>query len=172
MIISLIAAMDEQGGIGSAGAIPWHLPADLKRFKTLTMGHHLIMGRKTYQSIGRLLPGRTTIVVTRNPDFQSSGSLVCHNLNAALELANQRGETEVFLIGGGKIYEQAIVFADRLYLTLVHGRFETDVSFPPFNESSWVETERVFHPADERNPFAFTFRVLQRLKTKQTEKPG
>ena len=172
MIISLIVAMDEQGGIGSAGAIPWHLPADLKRFKTLTMGHHLIMGRKTYQSIGRLLPGRTTIVVTRNPEFQPSGSLVCHNLDAALKLADQREETEAFIVGGGKIYEQAIVFADRLYLTLVHGRFETDVSFPPFNESSWVETERVFHPADERNPFAFTFRVLQRLKTKQTEKPG
>jgi len=172
MIISLIAAIDEQGGIGREGTLPWRLPADQQRFKALTMGHHLIMGRKTYQSIGRLLPGRTTIIVTRNPDFQPSGSLVSHNLDEALELARQRRETEAFIVGGGEIYKQAIVYVDRLYLTQVHGRFKTDVSFPSFDESSWVETERAFHPADDRNSNAFTFRVLERGGAGAAEKPG
>ena len=172
MIISLVAAVDEQGGIGREGTLPWRLPADQQRFKALTMGHHIIMGRKTYQSIGRLLPGRFTIIVTRNPDFQLSGSLVSHKLDEALELARQRGETEAFIVGGAEIYKQAIVFADRFYLTRVHGRFDTDVSFPPFDESSWVEKECAFHPADDLNSHAFTFRVLEKLRAGTTEKPG
>lgn len=172
MIISLIVAMDEQGGIGRAGTLPWRLPADLKRFKALTMGHHLIMGRKTYQSIGRPLPGRTTIVVTRNLKYQPPGCLVRHNFDDALELAERAGETEVFVVGGGEIFRQAITSADRLYLTQVHASFETDVSFPIFNQDSWVEIEREFHPVDERHPFAFTFRVLRRQRTDEAEKPG
>ena len=172
MIISLIAAIDEQGGIGRGGKLPWRLPADQQRFKALTMGHHIIMGRKTYQSIGRLLPGRKTIIVTRNPDFQLTDSLVCHSLDEALETARQRGETEAFIIGGAEIYKRAIVFSDRFYLTQVHGKFETDVSFPPFDESSWVEKECTFHPADDLNSHAFTFRVLEKPGAGKAEKPG
>lgn len=172
MIISLIVAMDEQGGIGRAGMLPWRLPADLKRFKSLTMGHHLIMGRKTYQSIGRPLPGRTMVVVTRNPDYRPPGCVVRHSLDDALEFARTAGETEVFVVGGEEIFRQAFASADRLYLTQVQATFETDVSFPQFNEASWLESEREFHSADERNPYAFTFRVLRRQQADNAEKPG
>jgi dihydrofolate reductase len=172
MIISLIVAMDEQGGIGRAGMLPWRLPADLKRFKSLTMGHHLIMGRKTYQSIGRPLPGRTMVVVTRNPDYRPPGCVVRHSFDDALEFARNAEETEVFVVGGEEIFRQAIVSADRLYLTQVHATFETDISFPQFNEASWLESEREFHSADKRNPYAFTFHVLRRQEADNAEKPG
>ncbi len=164
MIISLIVALDEQQGIGRAGNLPWRLPRDLEHFKALTMGHHLIMGRKTYQSIGRPLPGRTTIIITHNPTYAPTGCLVTHSYEQALELARESGETEVFVVGGGQIYRQAISTADRIYLTQVHASFETDISFPTIDETLWKETKREFHPADERNPFDFTFRVLRRLE--------
>src|SRR5262252_4069736 len=100
MIVSLIVAMDEAGGIGKDGGLPWRLPSDLKRFKEITMGHHIIAGRKTYESIGKPLPGRQTIVVTRNPDYEAEGSSVVHSLAQAIELARSRGETEAIIIGG------------------------------------------------------------------------
>lgn len=162
MIISLIAAMDEQQGIGLKGSLPWRLPKDLQHYKALTMGHHLIMGRKTYQSIGRPLPGRTTIIITHNPAYKPTGCLIAHSYEQALELARDSGETEVFVVGGGQIYRQAISTANRIYLTQVHASFETDVSFPTIDETLWKETKREFNPADDRNPFAFTFRVLKR----------
>lgn len=172
MIVSLIVAMDEKGGIGKTGALPWRLPADLRRFKQLTMGHHLIMGRKTYQSIGRPLPGRTMIVVTRNREYQPEGCLVLGSFEAALDLARERGETEVFVIGGSEIFAQALPIADRLYLTRVHAAVQTDVSFPPFNEEAWVEKGRQLHPADEHNPYASTFRILERRDAEKIKKPG
>jgi dihydrofolate reductase len=162
LIVSLIAAMDERRGIGIANRLPWRLPADLRRFKALTMGHHLIMGRKTYESISRPLPGRTTIVVTRNPAYQAEGCLVAHSLEEALEIARSRGENEAFIIGGSQIFSQAIGIADRIYLTRVHAIEEADVFFPEYPEGDWDIIETSHHPADEKNEHPFTFIVLIR----------
>ena len=163
MIVSLVVAMDRQGGIGKDGALPWHLPADLKRFKQLTMGHHLIMGRLTYQSIGRVLPGRVMIVVSRNPDYQAPGCLMAHSIEQALNLAETRGESEAFVIGGGKIFAQAIYLADRIYLTEVDAVLDCDTFFPIFDREAWVKIESSSHPADEQNPYASKYHILQRV---------
>jgi dihydrofolate reductase len=162
VIISLIAAMDEERGIGVEGRLPWHLPADLKRFKSLTMGHHLIMGRKTFESIGRPLPGRTTIIVTRNPTFQPEGCLVAHSFDTAVEFARLDLEDEVFIIGGEDIFVQAIELADRIYLTQVHTSLPADVYFPEYSAEDWLETDSEYHPADENNHYPFTYKILQR----------
>jgi dihydrofolate reductase len=157
MRISLIVAVDQEGGIGYRGDLPWHLPADLQHFKKLTMGHHLIMGRKTYQSIGRPLPGRTMIVLTRRPEFEAEGCLIAHSLQEGLALAESRGEDQVFVIGGASVFEEALPLADDLYLTLVHAAVEADTYFPGFNASQWrIESER-FHPPDEDNPHPQTY---------------
>jgi len=163
VIVSLIVAMDEQGGIGKDGQIPWHLSADLKRFKALTMGHHLIMGRITCESIGRALPGRTSIVLSRAADFRYPSCLIVDSLEDALDLAESRGESEVFIIGGGQIYSLALPFADRIYLTLVHVQINCDVLFPKIDKSQWAEVERVFHPVDEKNQYSSTFQLLERV---------
>ena len=163
MIISIIVAMDETRGIGVEGRLPWHLPADLKRFKSLTMGHHLIMGRKTFASIGRPLPGRTTIIVTRDQSFQPEGCLVAHSLETALEFARLDLENDVFVIGGAEIFVQAIELADRIYLTQVHSSLPADVYFPEFAAADWLETDSEYHPADEKNRYPFTFKILARV---------
>jgi dihydrofolate reductase len=154
--------MDERRGIGKDGDLPWHLPSDLKRFKQLTMGHHLIMGRHTYQSIGRLLPGRIMIVVSRQQDYQAPGCLVAHSLEQALALAQNRGEIEVFVIGGGELFAEAINLADRIYLTEVQTVVECDTFFPDFMQNAWVEVDSSYHKADENNPYASHFRILER----------
>jgi dihydrofolate reductase len=125
------------------------------------------MGRKTFESIGRILPGRTSIVITRNPDYQAHGCpaedcLIAGSIEGALALAEARGETEVFVIGGTDIYAQCLALADRLYLTTVHARVQVDTYFPEFDESDWVERERMDYPADENHPYAFTIRLLER----------
>ena len=142
MIVSLIVAMDERGGIGLRNRVPWHLPTDLKRFKALTMGHHLIVGRKTYESIGRALPGRTMIIVTRSKDYRAEACWVVSSLPEALRLAEERGETEAFIGGGGSIYAQALPVADRIYLTRVHVVVEADVVFPVWEEDGWRVVRR------------------------------
>src|SRR5210317_2069393 len=118
MIISQIVAMDENRAIGVHNRVPWHLPDDLKRFKTLTMEHHIIMGRKTYESIGNPLPGRTNVVITRKQDYQPDGCLVVHSVAEAIDLAENRGETETFIIGGGEIFKQSLELTDRIYLSI------------------------------------------------------
>ncbi len=162
MIISLIVAMDEKGAIGKNNRLPWHLSNDLKRFKTLTMGHHIIMGRKTYESIGRPLPGRTNIVITRNLEYDVDGCLVTHSLEEALEIARDRGENEVFVTGGRQLFAQALDLADRIYLTRVHTEVPADVYFPEFDEEEWIEKESIHYDAAEKNDFAFTTKVLVR----------
>ncbi len=162
MRISLIAALDRQRGIGKDNQLPWRLPADLKRFRELTTGHHLIVGRKTYESIGKPLPGRTMIIVTRQPDFQAEGSLVVDSVAAALALAESRTETEVFVIGGAEIYAQTLAQADRLYLTFVDAEVAADTFFPTFAEDNWQEVERSAHAADEKNQYTFTFVTLSK----------
>ena len=162
MIVSLIVATDRQGGIGIEGRLPWHLPADLKRFRELTMGHHLIVGRKTFDSIGKALTGRKMIVVTRDRTFQAKESLVAHSVEEALELARERGEDEVFVGGGGEIYAQSLAFADRIYLTLVEAEVEADAFFPQLGDGEWIDGTSESHPVDEKNAFPFTFKVLKR----------
>ena len=162
MILSLIVAMDESGGIGYLGKLPWRLAADLKRFKQITMGHHLIMGRKTYESIGKALPGRETIVITRNLDFKAEGCQVVHSLDEALHVAESKVDQEAFIIGGGEIFAQALPRADRIYLTIVHARVPADVFFPEYDPSKWeiIETQRV--EADQDNQYAHIFLILNK----------
>ncbi len=159
---SIIVAMDQNNGIGFQNRLPWQLPADLAWFKQLTMAHHIIMGRKTYESIGKPLHGRTTIVVTRNPCFQAKGCRVTHSVAEAFELAEDIGESEAFICGGRSIYREALQSVDFLYLTRVHAEFQVDTSFPKFDESLWVEKSAIFHPPDEKNPHPFTFFTFER----------
>jgi dihydrofolate reductase len=142
--------------------LPWRLPADLKNFKNLTMGHYLILGRKTFESIGRILPGRKTIVVTRNLAYGAAGYDVVHSLETGIELAQSRGEDEVFIGGGGDVYNQALHLADRIYLTLVRTKIDADTYFPEFDESQWRLVETWHHDADEFNEYPFDFKVLER----------
>ncbi len=162
MIVSLIVAMDKKRGIGFDNKVPWQISADLKKFRGLTMGHHIIVGRKTFESIGRPLPGRQTIIVTRDRNFQAAGCFTVHSLEEALELAKTSGESEVFICGGAEIYAQSLATADRLYLTLVGAEVIADTYFPQWEESEWEERERVYHSADEKNQFPFTFKLLVR----------
>jgi len=162
VIISLIVAMDEQRGIGKAGKLPWRLSSDLKRFRELTMGHHLIVGRKTFESIGKPLDGRQMIVVTRNETFRPSGCIVSHSIEAAFDVARERGEKEVFVIGGAELYAQTLGFADRIYLTDVHAKVDADTFFPRFTLDPWIEKQSIHHGSDEKNQYGFTFKLLER----------
>lgn len=155
MLISLIVAADEKNCIGGQNKLLWSLPDDLKRFRSLTEKHAIVMGRKTYESIGRPLPKRRNIVITRSDDWSAERVEVVHSLDEALELCE--GEKEVFLIGGGEIYSQAIGKADRIYLTRVHGTFEGDVFFPTIDLNQWKEVRKEAHGKDERHEYAFTF---------------
>jgi dihydrofolate reductase len=161
VIISLLAAMDERRGIGFKGHLPWRLSSDLRRFRELTMGHHIVLGRKTYESIGKPLPGRKMIIVTRNPRFDVKDCLVAHSVNEAIELANAAGESEVFICGGAEIYAQALPKAHTFYLTVVHTVVEADAFFPEWEERGWIERESSYHEADEKNQYPTTFRVLE-----------
>jgi dihydrofolate reductase len=162
MKISMLVAMDENRGIGFENRLPWHISSDLKRFKNLTLGHCIIMGRKTYESIGRALPGRKMIVITHNPNYQAEGCWIVHSLDEAITLAKQTGEDEAFIIGGGEIFSQVIDVADRVYLTLVHTRAKVDVYFPEIDDALWREIETSFHPANEKDQFPHTYRILER----------
>jgi dihydrofolate reductase len=160
MRVSLIAAVAANGVIGLGNDLPWHLPADLRRFKRLTMGHHLIMGRRTFDSLGRPLPGRTIVVISRSPRSDSAGIRWAGSLAEALEIA--AGDDEVFIAGGAEIYREALERADRFYLTKIHAEIEGDVIFPDFDESLWRVNDEEHHPADERHAYPFTFVVLER----------
>jgi dihydrofolate reductase len=142
MSVILIAAVGNNGVIGRDNELPWRIREDLRRFKQLTLGHTLVMGRKTYDSIGRPLPGRTTVVVTRQPDWSAAGVLVAHSLDDALKLA---GSNDVYVAGGGQIYRQALPVADRLELTEVDQSPDGDVTFPCLDPGSWAETARAAH---------------------------
>lgn len=164
MIISIIVAMDENRGIGLNGKLPWRLSSDLKRFRELTMGHHIIAGRKTYESIGKPLPGRKMVIITRDRDFKADSCDVVHTIEDGLNLARERDETEAFVIGGADIYAQTLELAGRLYLTLVRAKVEADAFFPQWNENDWDEIESFDHQVDEKNQYTFTFKLLARRK--------
>ena len=157
MTISVIVAMTADRVIGRDNTLPWRLPADLRRFKRLTLGHHLVVGRKTWESIGRPLPGRKMVVVTRQRGFRADGVEVVHSVDDALAVARENGEDEVFIAGGEEIYRQTLARAHRLYLTLVHATFEGDAFFPEYDAAAWTEVEREDRAADEKNPHAFSF---------------
>ncbi|MBA3536414.1 MAG: dihydrofolate reductase [Tatlockia sp.] len=158
--ISLIAAIDEQNGLGKANQLLCHLPADLQHFKSLTMGKPIIMGRNTFESIGKPLPGRTNIVLTRK-QLTISGVEVAESLPKALAVAGN--VQEVMIIGGASIYEQALPFASRIYLTLIHQQFDADVFFPKLDDSVWQCTEQVFRQHDEKNSYDLTFYCYERI---------
>ena len=161
MIVSLIVALDEDRVIGSDGGLPWRISADLKRFKTITMGHHLVMGRKTYDSIGRPLPGRTSIVLTRQAGWSAPGVLVAASLDDALTLAG--ADAEVFVIGGAELFRLAWSRADRLYLTRVHAKVAGDVRLDPWDETQWRLVSRESKPADDKNQYPYSFEVYDRI---------
>ncbi len=165
MKISVIAAMSENRIIGRDGALPWHLPADLARFKSITTGHTVIMGRKTFESVGQPLPNRRTIVITRNNDYQRAGVFIAHSLDEALDHAAR--EDEIFILGGEAVYRIALPRADRLYLTIVHATMEGDTHFPTFNFDDWKLVEDERHEADDRHAYAFSFRRYERTSTPQ-----
>ena len=136
--ISIIVAMARNGVIGANNALPWHLSADLKRFKSLTMGHHIIMGRKTFQSIGRVLPGRTSVVVTRNPAFRYEGVLTAASVPEAIQRSSQ--DTEIFIIGGEAVFREALPLATRIHATEIARDYDGDTFFPAFDRTQWRET--------------------------------
>ena len=162
MTLSIVAALGRNRAIGYQNTLPWRLPADLQHFKQLTMGHHMLMGRKTFESIGRPLPGRTSIIITRQPDYQAEGCLIAHSLAEAIALAQARGEQEAFVIGGADIYAQALPLTDRMYLTWVEAEPEADAFFPVFEDSEWETSEEVNFAAAEKHQYAMKFVTLKR----------
>jgi dihydrofolate reductase len=162
--------MDRKRGIGVDNKLPWRLSADLKRFRELTMGHHIIVGRKTFESIGRPLPGRRTIVVTRDVNYKAECCEVAHSVEDAINLARERGESEVFICGGAEIYAQTIGVADRMYLTLVDAEVAADTFFPEFDEREWIEQENSYQSADEKNQYPFTFKLVKREQVEVMQK--
>ena len=158
--ISLIAALDRNGVIGEGGKIPWRLPADLRYFKRVTMGKPLVMGRKTYESIGRPLPGRQNIVLTRQRDFEAPGCTVVHSVEEALAAAGDA--EEVMVAGGGSVYRQFLSCADRLYLTFVDTTAEGDTTFPHFDRGRWQLVFEEVHPPDEQNAFSYRFTIFEK----------
>ena len=158
--LSLIVAMAKNRDIGANSQIPWHLPNELKLFKSLTMGHHIVMGRRTYESIGRLLPGRTTVIVTRQKDYSVEGAIVAHSIGEAIEACH--GDDEVFVIGGADLFREMLPVADRLYLTTVDAEPAGDVYMPEFDESEWKETSAEAFGKDEKHAHAYRLAVLDR----------
>lgn len=161
MNLTLIAAISENRVIGKDNGLAWHLPDDLKHFKELTKGHHVIMGRKTYESMNKPLPHRTNIVVTSNKDYNAPGCIIVHTLREAIQKAE--GDSQPFIIGGGKIYEQALEYGDTIELTEIKAQVEGDTYFPKFENDYWKEVSREHHPKDERHDYAFDFVRYERI---------
>jgi dihydrofolate reductase len=160
MRLSIIAAVSSNQVIGNRQALPWNLPADRKRFQKLTMGHHLLMGRKTFESIGFVLPGRTTLVITHQPDYHPEGVRVAHSLEEALRLV--KDDSELFIAGGTEIYRQMLPLADRLYITYVHEDFEGDTRFPDFDPTGWELISQEDREPDQDNAYSYSFVVYDR----------
>ena len=160
-MISLIVAMGRNRVIGRDNQLVWHQPADLRHFKETTIGKPVIMGRKTFESVGKSLPGRTTVVVTRRDDFVAPGCLMAGSLEQALEMVSS--EPEILIAGGGEIYRQAIPVCDRMYITIIEHEFDGDTFFPEFDQGEWVIEEERRHEADEKNRYSMLFRTYRRI---------
>ncbi len=163
MIISIIVAIGNNRVIGIKNALPWNLPADMEHFRQLTTGKPLIMGQKTFESIGKALPGRINIILTLDNNFKAPDCFVAHSIEEALQIAKEKGE-EVMICGGVSIYRQFLTIADRMYLTLIKGDFEADAFFPEFDWNEWQETERIDKESDKDNPYPYSFVTLQRKR--------
>jgi len=164
MTVSLIVAVSENGVIGKDGGLPWHLPADLKHFKNTTTGHHLIIGRRTWDEVGKPLPGRTMVVITRSRSFSVEGATVVHSLEEALEAAVK--DSEPFIGGGAYIYRMALArdLVDRLYITRIHAEVEGDTFFPEIDFDRWTLVSEDYHEADEKNEYPYSFLVYECLE--------
>ena len=160
--LSLIVAMAKNRVIGADNKIPWHLPNELQLFKRLTMGHHIVMGRKTYESINRLLPGRTTVIVTRQRDYTVPGAVIAHSSRDAIDAC--QGDDEIFVIGGADLFRETLPLADRLYLTVVDAEPEGDVLMPDFDATAWRETSAQAFAPDEKHAHAYRSAVYDRLR--------
>lgn len=159
-MITLVVATSQNRAIGKDNQLLWHLPEDLKHFKRITSGHAVIMGRKTFESIGKPLPNRRNIIVTRQADYQVAGAETASSLAQAFKLCEN--DKEVFILGGAEIYKQSLPHADRIYLTLVEAEMEADTFFPPINDQEWGQKVLGTFEQDERHPFAFRFLLLER----------
>lgn len=159
-LISAVVAMARDGVIGRDNAMPWHLPDDLKRFKALTMGKPMLMGRKTFEAIGKPLPGRTSLVLTRDPSWQAKDVIAVRSVDEALQQAGN--VPELCIVGGAEIYRLTLPITQRIHLTRIHASIPGDAVFPAIDTSEWRETERTEHPADERHAYAMTFSTLER----------
>lgn len=163
MEIHLIVAQSTNRVIGKDNQLPWRLPGDLKRFKRLTMGHYMLMGRKTFESIGKPLPGRTSVIVTRNHNYRKPGAIVVHSLEEALEIPRQAGAEAAFVIGGAEIFKATLPLAHRLYLTQIHQEVEGDVFFPEISPGEWQIVSQIYRAAGGKNPYPFSFIDYQRI---------
>lgn len=163
MILSALVAADENNAIGKDNDLLWSLPDDMRFFKTVTMGHAVIMGRRTLESLGRPLKNRENICITHNASYKPEGVHVVHSLEAAIALAKTMENEEAFLLGGGEIFRQGLHFCDRVYLTRVHALYEADTYFPKLLPTDWKEVSRTEHPADERHLVPFTFLTYDRI---------
>lgn len=162
-MITLIAAAGENNELGKDNDLLWHLPDDFKRFKSLTTGHHIIMGRKTFESFPKPLPNRTHVIITRSKDYKApEGCIVVNNLEKAFEVCPKN--KTIFIIGGGEIYKQSIPIADCIELTRVHKNFDADTFFPEINPLNWELTTSEFHDKDEKHKFSFTFETYEKIK--------
>ncbi len=159
-MITIIAAAAENNALGKDNDLVWHLPDDFKRFKRLTSGHHIIMGRKTFESFPKLLPDRTHVIITRKDDYQPEGTIVVNSLEEALKVSKL--DEQPFIIGGGEIYEMGMDKADRIELTRVHGEFEADTFFPEIDENEWSLVNEQFHEKDEKHDHSFTYLTYER----------
>ncbi len=164
-LISIISAMARNRVIGHQNRLPWHLPADLQHFKAVTMGKPMVMGRKTWESLPGLLPGRPHIVVSRNRDYRAEGARVVHSLEEAIDAAGR--VEELMIVGGANLYAQALSHAGRMYLTLIDAEVPGDACFPVFDVGQWQETAREKHPADAKNPFDYQFIKLEKRDEQQ-----
>ncbi len=162
MKISCIVAVAKNNVIGKDNDIPWYLPADLKYFKKTTLNHHIIMGRNCYESIGKPLPKRTNVILTRNPFYLVSNCYITHSIDEALQVAEDNGDDEAFIIGGAQIYELAMDRCERLYLTEVDLEVEGDVFFPKLNMDDWKLISEESHQADEKNEHDYVFKIFER----------
>lgn len=160
MIITIVAALDKNSLIGTTTGLPWYLPADLKHFKEVTTGHVIVMGRKTYETIGRSLPNRTNVVITRNVEFDAPGCMVLPTIESALD--RYKDEQEIYIIGGAQIYQEAMPYATHLSLTKIDQAFDGNVYFPKVDWNAWEEIGRVDHQADEKNPYNYSFVAYER----------
>jgi dihydrofolate reductase len=159
-MITIIAAIAENNALGKDNQLIWHLPADLKRFKQVTLNHHIIMGRKTFESLGKPLPNRTTIIITRNKNYRVKGCIVVNSLKKAIEASKQ--DENPYILGGAEIYRQAIEIADKLDITFIHKEFEADAFFPEIDHKIWKETSREDFKADTNNKYNFSFVTYNR----------